>query len=116
MLSLKQIRAISKEQGHKTVLFDNNKSIDWIEYKMLVEQNILTLLKNGMINEKTTRAIIISENRWELLVLSSVLGTLGIAYSGIDYTQAEDKKIESINVSNANTVFFQKLKNHQQVC
>ena len=110
MLSLKQIRAISKEQGHKTVLFDNNKSIDWIEYKMLVEQNILTLLKNGMINEKTTRAIIISENRWELLVLSSVLGTLGIAYSGIDYTQAEDKKIESINVSNANTVFFSETK------
>lgn len=106
MLGLKQIEEIAIKQQNKPALITDDFSFGWTDYKLLVEGNLVNLLKNEYLNVNTTRAIVMSENNWKLFILYSCLVTSKIAYSGIDYTMSDEKKIACIKQSGANTVFY----------
>ncbi|MGU9557575.1 AMP-binding protein [Lactiplantibacillus pentosus] len=106
MLGLKQIKKIAVKQQNKPVLITDDFSFGWTDYKVLVESNLVNLLKNEYLNTDTTRVIIMSENSWKLFILYSCLVTSKVAYSGIDYTMNDEKKIACIKQSGANTVFY----------
>lgn len=106
MLALNKIQEISIKNPGKAALITDDIVFSWRDYKNVVKNNVHKLLANKIINEDTTRAIVISENKWELFILYSCLVTSKIAYSGIDYTMNDTKKIAAISRSNANLVFY----------
>lgn len=111
MLALNKIQEISIKNPGKAALITDDIVFSWRDYKNVVKNNVHKLLANKIINEDTTRAIVISENKWELFILYSCLVTSKIAYSGIDYTMNDTKKIAAISRSNANLVFYSEIIN-----
>lgn len=99
---------MSSKYQSKTALITDNKTISWNGYKSLVQSNLSRSLKKRVINQNTKRAIIIAENSWELFILFSCLGSCKIAYSGIDYSMPDEKKIAAIQRSHSNLVFYSK--------
>lgn len=106
MLPLTKIEEISTHQPNKAALITDEVTLSWKNYRNIVKNNIHFLLSSGQINVNTTRAIIISENNWQLFILYSCLVSSRISYSGIDYTMSDVQKIAAIERSSANTVFY----------
>lgn len=106
MLNLSQIENQQKENGPKFVFFSEDLSFTWSDYRNLVANNILRMLKNNTIGTQTKRIIIMSENNWKTFILYSILSSLGVPFSGIDYTRPEEIQLENIKNSESNFLFF----------
>lgn len=76
---------------NKPAIKDGMKVINWNEYKNLVK-NVIWNLNKKLPVSSISKVLIMSENRWELLVLYSALTTLKIPYTGVDYTSTNEQK------------------------
>lgn len=91
MITYQTIKRNMELFPNKPAVKDRKKVINWTEYKNLVKSIIWNLNKKLPVSS-ISKAMVISENRWELLVLYSALTTLKIPYSGVDYTSTNEQK------------------------
>ncbi|WP_407350784.1 AMP-binding protein [Lactococcus garvieae] len=106
MLNINQIEELKKDNEMKAVFFSDEVELSWLDYYNLTSNHIKKLLEEDIVNEKTRRIIVISENNWRTFILYSVISSLGIPFSGIDYTQTDEIKLASIVNSESNLVFY----------
>ncbi|MEH7464091.1 class I adenylate-forming enzyme family protein, partial [Bacillus thuringiensis] len=84
---------------------DNDKIITWNDYNKMVN-NIIQNFDKLYNSEKINRIIILSKNRWELLVLYSVFSSLKIPYIGVDYSSNIHQKLHCLKEVEANLVVY----------
>ncbi|MDR0200178.1 MAG: AMP-binding protein [Streptococcaceae bacterium] len=106
MLNIKKIKELKQGNDLKSVFFSNKLNFNWSEYYYLVANNIKKLLKEQRIYRNINRVIVVSENSWQTFILYSILTSLGIPFSGIDYTQTENIYFENIKNSESNFIFY----------
>lgn len=91
MIAYQTIKKNMELFPNKPAVKDGKKVISWAEYGKLVKNVICNLNKKIPVSN-ISKAMIISENRWELLILYSALATLKIPYTGVDYTSTVVQK------------------------
>lgn len=91
MIAYQTVKKNMELYPDKPAVKDGNKVINWTEYGGLVK-NIIWNLNNKVSMDNISKAMIISENRWELLIIYSALATLKIPYTGVDYTSTIAQK------------------------
>lgn len=107
MIGLKKIKELEKFDENALVIIDNEVTINWRQYRSMVT-NIANQIYQSKKYINMSRALVISSNRWEMLILFSALTSLGVEFSSVDYTQEEKKLLECILVSKADTIFYSK--------
>ncbi|GAB2024592.1 hypothetical protein OfM1_06630 [Lactovum odontotermitis] len=106
MLNLTQINERKKGNELRPAFFSDEFSFNWGDYSNLVANNLSEILNNEVISSDIERIIVISENNWQTFILYSVISSLGIPFSGIDYSQSEEIKLANIKNSGSNLVLY----------
>lgn len=115
MITYQAIKKNAEIFADKTAIKEEDIIISWKDYKFLVK-NVICNINDKFALKSINRVMIISENRWELLILYSVLATFKIPYTGVDYSSTEEQKLHCFHSLNPDLVicsdlFSQDIKN-----